>query len=75
MRRSSIVDHLISWGFVHALGQQLLRAVRGGYLGTPMLCVIRLLRQMASDRADIIDNLATGKVDIIDVLTQCLKRG
>lgn len=71
---SSVVDHLLSWGYVQNLPVLLKRALTAGRRGTPMLCIVRLLFQLIS-RAEVIDNLASSKIDVVEQLTSCLRDG
>lgn len=71
---SQVVDHLLTWGFVQNLPVLLRRALAAGRRGIPMLCIVRVLFQLVS-RAEVIDNLASCKVDVIEQLTGCLKDG
>jgi DnaJ family protein C protein 13 len=71
---ASVVDHLLSWGFVHSLCDLLKRAITTGRRGSPMVCIIRLLNQLIG-RMEVVDNLACAKVDIVSQLTLCLDNG
>ena len=66
-----VLEHLLSWGFVHALCDLLKRAVDGARLGAPATCIIRLLHQFTS-KADTVENLASANVDVIALLTRML---
>jgi hypothetical protein len=68
---SNIVDHLISWNFVARLSEFLQRAIRSGRRGSPLICIVRILHQLIS-REDVVDNLAQGRVDIIQQLKDAL---
>jgi hypothetical protein len=71
---ASVVDHLLSWGFVHSMCDLLKRAISTGRRGSPMVCIIRLLNQLIG-RIEVVDNLACAKVDIVSQLTLCLDNG
>lgn len=71
---SSVIDHLIQWGFVHTLCELMKRAVSQDKRGSPMICIIRLLHQLVA-RPEVVDNLACAKVDIVTQLTLCLDTG
>ena len=71
---SSVIEHLITWGFVHTLPGLLQRALRAGRRGTPMVSVVRLLFQLTT-RSEVVDNLASAKVDPIEQLTLALQEG
>ena len=71
---SSVIEHLITWGFVHTLPGLLQRALRAGRRGTPMVSVVRLLFQLTA-RSEVVDNLASAKVDPIEQLTLALQEG
>lgn len=71
---ASVVDHLLSWGFVHSLCDLLKRALTTGRRGAPMVCVVRLLHQLIG-RIEVVDNLACAKTDIVQQLTLCLDSG
>jgi DnaJ family protein C protein 13 len=68
----TIVEHFISWGFVHAQCDMLKRALSAGRRGSPVVCVIRILLQLVGN-VDVVDNLASAKVDVIQQLTDCLQ--
>lgn len=68
---SSVVEHLITWGFVQTLPVLLKRALVAGRRGAPMVSVVRLLFQLTA-RSDVVDNLAGAKVDPIEQLTIAL---
>lgn len=69
----SLVDHLLSWGFVHTLVDLLKRAVSTGKRGGPMVSVVRIMHQLiSSNQADVVDNLASAKTDIVEQLYLCL---
>jgi DnaJ family protein C protein 13 len=70
----SVVDHLIAWGFVHNLPVLLQRALKAGRRGTPMVCVVRILFALVP-RLEVVENLASSKIDLIEQLTLCLKDG
>jgi DnaJ family protein C protein 13 len=70
----SVVDHLITWGFVQNLPVLLQRALRANRRGTPMVCTVRILFALVV-RLEVVENLASCKVDIIEQLTNCLKDG
>lgn len=71
---SSVVEHLITWGFVHTLPGLLKRALQAGRRGTPMVSIVRLLFQLTA-RSEVVDNLASAKVDPIEQLTVALQEG
>ena len=66
-----VLEHLLSWGFIHTLCDMLKRAVDGGRLGAPAICIIRLLHQFTS-KIDTVENLSSANVDIIALLTRML---
>lgn len=69
----TLVDHLLSWGFVHSLVDLLKRALKAGRRGSPMVCCVRILHQMiTTNQSDVVDNLASAKTDIVQQLTNCL---
>ncbi len=68
---SSVVEHLLAWGFVHTLCDLLRRAIATGRRGSPMVCVVRLLHQLIG-RPEVVDNLACAKVDVVQQLTLAL---
>jgi DnaJ homolog subfamily C member 13 len=68
---SSVLDHLLQWGFAHTLCQLLSRAVQNGRRGAPVTCIIRLLHQLVG-RVSTVDNLASSPVDIIGTLVLVL---
>jgi len=68
----SVVDHLLSWGFVPSVVALLKRALNAGRRGTPMVCTVRLLLQLVV-RPDVVDCLAGSKVDPVQQLTRCLR--
>lgn len=70
----SVVDHLITWGFVHNLPVLLQRALRTNRRGTPMVCIVRILFALVP-RLEVVENLASSKIDVIEQLTQCLMDG
>jgi hypothetical protein len=69
----SLVDHLLSWGFVHTLVDLLKRALSAGRRGSPMVCVVRILHQLVTtNQSEVVDNLASAKTDIVKQLTLCI---
>eukprot|EP00981_Chlorochromonas_danica_P015372 scaffold11846_cov149-Ochromonas_danica.AAC.3 len=70
----SMVDHLLSWGFIALLCDFLKAAIRTGRLGSPFVCVIRLLHQLVS-RVEVVEGLGSAKIDIISLLTKYLADG
>lgn len=67
----SIVDHLLSWGFVHKLIELLQRALDRGRIGTPVTCVMRLLHELVS-RSSVVDNIASSPIDIMPLFVRSL---
>ncbi len=67
----TVLDHLLSWGFVHTLCDNLKRALDTGRRGTPVTCIVRLLHQFVS-RVETVDNLVSSNVDIVKQLTRGL---
>ena len=70
----TVIDHLIAWGFVQNLPILLQRALKANKRGIPMVCSVRVLFSLIT-RSEVVDNLATSKVDVIELLTQCLNDG
>ena len=68
---SSVIDHLLSWGFAHLLCDNLKRAIDGRRFGGPCTCIIRLLHLLAA-RVEAVDNLASAPADLILQLTRTL---
>jgi DnaJ family protein C protein 13 len=68
---SSVVDHLLSWGFGHSLISLLERSLNNGKRGVPVVCIIRLMNQIVG-RTDAVDNFATAPNDIIKNLLRAL---
>lgn len=67
----SVVEHLLSWGFLHKLCELLQRALNTGKRGTPQTCVVRILHTLVS-RVAVVDSLACAPVDVIRLLTDAL---
>lgn len=67
----AVVEHLILWGFVSSLCDLLQRALSRGRRGSPMVCIVRLLFQLSS-RVEVLDSLASLKVSVIALLTNCI---
>jgi hypothetical protein len=67
----SIVDHLLSWGFVHKLIELLQRAIDRGRVGTPVTCVMRLLHELVS-RASVVDNISSSPIDVMPLFVRSL---
>lgn len=70
----TMVDHLLSWGFIALLCDFLKASIRTGRLGSPFVCVIRLLHQLVS-RVEVVEGLGSAKIDIIALLTKYLADG
>lgn len=70
----SIVDHLLSWGFVHKLIELLQRALDRGRIGTPVTCVMRLMHELVS-RSFVVDNIASSPIDIMPLFVRSLNTG
>lgn len=64
----SVVEHLLSWGFIHQLCENLRRAIRTNRRGSPLVSIVRLLHTLVN-RVEVVENLATAKVDVIEQLT------
>ena len=67
----SIVEHLLSWGFVHKLVELLQRAIDRARLGTPVTCVMRLLHELVS-RPSVVDNLTSSPIDLMPLFLRAL---
>jgi len=67
----SIIDLLLTWGFVQNLSDNLRKALDAGRRGSPTISVIRLLMQIVH-RPDIVDSLAQGRTDLIFYLTKSM---
>lgn len=70
----SVVDHLLSWGFVHTMTELLCRALDGNRRGTPAISIARILHLLVQ-RVDVIENLASAPADVIKQLTRLLDAG
>lgn len=60
----AILEHILSWGIVHHYVVLLARAVSTGKKGSPMVCIIRILRQLI-DKPAVVYNIASSSVDPI----------
>lgn len=69
----TVVEHLLSWGFVHGVCKLLKKALIANRRGSPMIGIIRLLHQLVQ-KVEVVDSLAVAEVDIIDQLSKCLKQ-
>jgi hypothetical protein len=69
----SVIDHMLSWGFVSLLCDLLKAALRAGRIGSPFVSIIRLLYQLIA-RVDIVENLGGAKADIVGLLTSYLSQ-
>lgn len=67
----TMTEHLLSWGFVHKMIELMQRAVRSNRRGAPLVCILRLLQALIG-QVDVIDHLATGKIDILALLKESL---
>eukprot|EP01038_Epipyxis_sp_PR26KG_P006403 gene6403-8814_t len=67
----SIVDHLLSWGFIHLIISYLKRALLLQRRGSPMICILRLIHLLIN-HGEVIDNITSCKVDLIQQLIFCL---
>ncbi len=70
----SVIDHLLSWGFIHTMTELLSRALDGDRRGTPAISIARMLHLLVQ-RVDVIENLASAPADIIKQLTRLLDAG
>lgn len=70
----SVIDHLLSWGFIHTITELLARALNGNRRGTPAISIARILHLLVQ-RVDVIENLASAPADIIQQLTRLLDAG
>jgi len=68
---NAVIDQLIACGFIHTICELLFRAVKANRRGVPMLSIVRMLHQFVI-RIEVIDNLASSKVDMIQLFTHCL---
>ena len=64
----TVIEHLLSWGFVHLLCDLLKRSISMNRRGSPMLSIVRLLHTLVG-RTEVVENLAGAKVDVIQQLT------
>lgn len=67
----TVIEHILSWGFIHKLIEFLKRALDNGKRGTPVTCVIRLLHQFAT-RVNCVEAFASSTVDLMAQLTRAL---
>jgi DnaJ family protein C protein 13 len=54
---SSVIDHLLAWGFVSGLCDLLKRAMEAKRKGVPAMSIVRLMHQFVS-RVDCVDSIA-----------------
>jgi DnaJ family protein C protein 13 len=60
----AVLEHLLSWGVVHNYINLLARAVDTGKRGSPMVCIIRIMRQLVVKPA-VVYNVASSPIDPI----------
>jgi DnaJ family protein C protein 13 len=68
---STVVDHLISWGFTYKMFELLERAIQTNKWGTPCTSIGRILLEFGN-RVEMIDHLASAPSDVIALLTRAL---
>lgn len=58
----AVLEHLLSWGIIHHYVSLLARAVSTAKKGSPMVCIIRILRQLCEKPVSVY-NLASSPID------------
>jgi hypothetical protein len=69
----SIFEHLVSWGFDHRLVTLLGRALQADRRGTPVICTLRLLRELVRDRGALNHIVYHCKGVLVESLLGCMK--
>ena len=67
----SVLEHLMSWGVVHNYVNLLSRAVHTGKRGSPMVCIMRIFRQLV-EKPVVIYEIASCPVDPIRCFLQSM---